>query len=182
MNRFKYSQKIFGVIAVLLVICATFFPGMAIADSRTVPIKSGCTVVGDVKIIPDPNDPNEIDVIPPTVVVNNINGCSFTANAMKLPQALRVGSAIVKLPVGVTGVVKSLQISQVDDKGDKTVIYGCSNLKVENGTDLNVSCGGPSYLPANQPLQYNATIAGFKRGTKFAITLAASPSRRLDLQ
>ncbi|NEU83673.1 hypothetical protein [Nostoc sp. UIC 10630] len=181
MNQFKYSKKIFGVIAVLLVICATFFPRMAIADLLTAPIKSGCTVVGDVRIIPDPNNPNEIDVLPPTVIVNNADGCSFSANAMKLPQALRVERAIIKLPAGVTGVVKSLQISKVDDEGNKTVIYGCSNLKVKDGTDLNVSCGGPSYLPSNQSLQYNATIADFKRGTKFAITLVASQSKQLDL-
>jgi hypothetical protein len=181
MNRFKYSQKIFGVIAVLLVICATSFPGMAIADSLTAPSRLDCSIVGNVRIIPDPNDPNEIDVLPPTVIVNNVNGCSFSANAMKLPQALRVERAIIKLPVDVTGVVKSLQINQIDDKGNKTVIYGCSNLKVKNGTDLNVSCGGPSYLPSNQSLQYSATIADFKPGTEFAITLVASQSRRLDL-
>lgn len=181
MNQFKYSKKIFGVIAVLLVICATFFPRMAIADSLTAPIKSDCTVVGELRIIPDPKDPNEIDVLPPTVIVNNADGCSFSANAMKLPQALRVERAIIKLPAGVTGVVKSLQISKVDDEGNKTVIYGCSNLKVKNGTDLNVSCGGPSYLPSNQSLQYNATIADFKPGTKFTITLVASQSKQLDL-
>ncbi|MEH2371361.1 hypothetical protein [Nostoc sp.] len=181
MNQFKYSKKIFGVIAVLLVICATFFPRMAIADSLTAPIKSDCTVVGELRIIPDPKDPNEIDVLPPTVIVNNADGCSFSANAMRLPQALRVERAIIKLPAGVTGVVKSLQISNVDDEGNNTVIYACSNLKVKNGTDLNVSCGGPSYLPSNQSLQYNATIADFKRGTKFAITLVASQSKQLDL-
>ncbi|OYD95610.1 hypothetical protein CDG76_11750 [Nostoc sp. 'Peltigera membranacea cyanobiont' 210A] len=68
MNQFKYSKKIFGVIAVLFVICATFFPRMAIADSLTAPIKSDCTVVGELRIIPDPKDPNEIDVLPPTVI------------------------------------------------------------------------------------------------------------------
>ncbi|MDZ8136024.1 MAG: hypothetical protein RM049_12085 [Nostoc sp. DedQUE04] len=182
MNRFKYSKKIFGVLAVLLVICATFFPRMAIADSQTAPFKSDCTVVGDVRIIPDPNDPNEIDVIPPTVIVNNADGCSFSANAMKLSQALRVERAIIELPEGVTGVVKSLQISKVDNEGNKAVIYGCSNLKVQDGTDLNVSCGGPSYLPANQSLEYNATIADFEPGTKFAITLVASQSKQLGLQ
>lgn len=182
MNQFKYSKKIFGVIAVLLVICATFFPRMAIADSLTAPIKSGCSVVGNVRIIPDPQDPNKIDVLPPTVIVNNTDGCSFSADAMKLAQALRVEKAVIKLPAGVTGVVKSLQISKIDNEGNKTLIYGCSNLKVQNGTDLNVSCGGPSYLPPNQSLQYNATIADFKPGTKFAITLVASESKLPDLQ
>ncbi len=170
MNQFKYSKKIFGVIAVLLVICATFFPRMAIADSLAAPIKSGCTVVGDVRIIPNPNNPNEIDVLPPTVIVNNVGGCSFSANAMKLPQALRVERAIIKLPAGVTGVVKSLQISKVDDEGNKTVIYGCSDLKVKNGTDLNVSCGGHVTSPRTSPCNIMQLLQTFERGTKLAIT------------
>lgn len=179
MNRFKYSKKIFGVIAILLVICATVFPKIAIADAASAP--TDCSFVGQVTIIPDPNDPNEIDITPPTVIVNDINGCTFTADAMKLPEPLRVDRAIVQLPAGEMGVVKSLQINEIDAQGGEKVIYGCSNLKVQNGTDLNVSCGGASYLPSNKSLKYSATIADFQPGTKFAITLVASKSRRVDL-
>ncbi|MGH1397222.1 MAG: hypothetical protein ACRAVC_24775, partial [Trichormus sp.] len=64
MNRFKYSKKIFGVIAILLVICATVFTKIAIADAASAP--TDCSFVGQVTIIPDPNDPNEIDITPPT--------------------------------------------------------------------------------------------------------------------
>ncbi len=181
MNIFRYFKKILGVIAVLFMIYATLFPGIGMAATLPAPTSSGCTFIGELKIIPDPNYPNEIDVIPPTVIVNDASGCAFIADSIKLPEALRVDRAIVQLPVGESGVVKSLQINQIDDENNKTLIYGCSNLKVANGTNLNVSCGGPSYLPANKSLEYTATIADFKPGTNFAITLIASKSIRKDL-
>lgn len=149
MNRFRYSKNILGAITVLLVICATFFSGIAIAAPFS-PISSACTVEEkEPQVIVEPS--GEVDIIPPNVIFNKVGECAFTTlKPIKLREllpnipevrAIRIDRAIVQLPPGETVVVKNLQINQIDDEGGKTVIYGCSNLKVNNGTDLNVSCG-----------------------------------------
>jgi len=84
-------------------------------------------------------------------------------------QQLRIGQALVSLSPETLkeGTVDSIKIT-----GPQGIEFGCVNLKVKQGTDLIVSCGGPALLSAGQTT-YEASGSNFgpdSTGT-FSITL-----------
>lgn len=71
-----------------------------------------------------------------------ITGGEFKVDVTtSVPSKIRVGSAVVSLPPAETGTIDEIAITGPDGK-----IFGCVNVKVQNGTDLIKSCGGPAYL------------------------------------
>jgi hypothetical protein len=81
----------------------------------------------------------------------DIQGGTFTVDVKDLDvkNDLRVGSAVLSLPDGETGTIEEIAITGPDGK-----IFGCKNLKVQNGTDLIQSCGGPAYLKVGTTTYY----------------------------
>jgi hypothetical protein len=89
-----------------------------------------------------------------------------------LPKPLRIAQAIVSLsPEPMKrGLVKSIKIT-----GPNGIEFGCVNLKVEPGTDLIKSCGGPALLESG-PTVYEANGVDFgpeQNGT-FSVDLIPS--------
>lgn len=85
---------------------------------------------------------------------------------------LRIAQAIVSLSPETMkqGLVKSIKIT-----GPNGIEFGCVNLKVEPGTDLIKSCGGPALLESGLTV-YEANGSGFgpeQNGT-FSIDLIPS--------
>lgn len=70
---------------------------------------------------------------------------------------LIIGSAVVSLPEGETGTIDQIVITGPDGQRE----FGCENIKVENGTDLIKSCGGPAYLKAGKT-KYQARGSNFQ--------------------
>lgn len=56
--------------------------------------------------------------------------------------SLTVRSAIVSLPAGESGTIQSIIITGPDGARE----FGCSNIKIKDGTDLIKACGGPAVL------------------------------------
>jgi len=88
-----------------------------------------------------------------------ITGGEFSVDVpnIEIPESLRVGSAILSLPEGETGTIEEIIITGPD--GERQ--FGCVNVKVQNGTDLIKSCGGPAYLKAGKTT-YKAKGSNFK--------------------
>lgn len=87
---------------------------------------------------------------------------------ISIPTDLRVGSAVVSLPDGETGTIDEISIT-----GSNGKIFGCKNLKVQNGTDLIKSCGGPAYLKTGKTT-YQARGSNFQpqADVKFSVELS----------
>lgn len=99
-----------------------------------------------------------------------IKGGGFDVSVTNpVPAKLRIGSAIVSLPKGETGVIDRIAITGPNGKLE----FGCENLKVTNGTDLIESCGGPAYL-AKGKTTYEAKGSNFQPqgDVKFSIKLS----------
>lgn len=91
-----------------------------------------------------------------------------------IPEDFTVRSAIVSLPEGETGIIDRILITRPDEgkgcpgAGSKVVDgtpvcveFGCSGIKVENGTNLVAACGGPAVLKAAETT-YQAEGSHFK--------------------
>lgn len=71
-----------------------------------------------------------------------IKGGEFSVDVtLPIKSKARIGSAVVVLPEGETGIIEEIAITGPDGK-----IFGCVNQNVQNGTDLIDSCGGFAYL------------------------------------
>lgn len=69
----------------------------------------------------------------------------FNVDVPKAPvpqPGLTVRSAIVSLPAGESGTIQSIIITGPDGARE----FGCSNIKIKDGTDLIKACGGPAVL------------------------------------
>jgi len=109
----------------------------------------------------------------------NIEGGSFDVNTepRAIPNNLRVGSAIVSLPDGETGVIDTITILGPN----KILEFGCGDQKVQNGTDLIKTCGGPAYLKAGETI-YKASGSNFNPNVdvKLSINLFITDSNAFD--
>lgn len=108
----------------------------------------------------------------------NIDGGSFHVDVpSKIESNSRVGSAIVSLPKGESGVINKIVITGPDGSRE----FGCSDIKVQEGTDLIKTCGGPAYLKAGKTT-YSAKGSGFssERTVELGIDLSITPSRAFD--
>lgn len=65
-----------------------------------------------------------------------------------VPQPITIRSAVVSLPEGETGTLEKIIIT--GPTGERE--FGCFNIKIQNGTDLIKSCGGPAVLEAGKTL------------------------------
>jgi hypothetical protein len=104
------------------------------------------------------------------IVSADISGGTFTVNIPDIPigNDLRIGSAIVSLPDGETGTVDEISITSPNEK-----VFGCTNLKIQKGTDLIKACGGFAYLKTGK-VTYYAKGSNFKPqlNAKFNVTLS----------
>ena len=92
-----------------------------------------------------------------------------------------VRSVIVTLEPSTTtdpasGIIDEIKITREDVKGQEIIEFGCSNIKVKNGDDLTLICGGTAVLEPG-PTTYFAKGYDFGtesggRITKFAVTLS----------
>jgi hypothetical protein len=87
----------------------------------------------------------------------------------EIAKDLRIGSAVLSLPEGETGTIEEIAIT-----GPDGIIFGCKNLKVQNGTDLIKSCGGPAYLKAGKSI-YFAKGSNFQPETNIKFSVKLSP-------
>lgn len=72
----------------------------------------------------------------------SIRGGEFSVDlTVPIPSKALIGKALVSLPDGETGTIDEIAITGANGK-----IFGCKNLKVQNGTDLIKSCGGKAFL------------------------------------
>lgn len=92
----------------------------------------------------------------------SIHDGSFEVQTISdIKEDFTVRSAIVSLPDGETGTIDNILITRPDEgkgcpgAGSKVidgtpvcVEFGCSGIKVENGTNLVSACGGPAVLKA----------------------------------
>lgn len=110
-------------------------------------------------------------LIPPTV---NIENGEFDLNNLPIidiPKPLRIASAVVSLPEGETGLIEQIKITNTSlPMGENEIEFGCVNLKVQNGTDLIKSCGGPAYLKAGNT-KYEAKGSKFNPESKVAFSI-----------
>jgi hypothetical protein len=93
---------------------------------------------------------------------------SFSKNNINVPSDIRIGKAIVSLPPGETG-----KIDEISIVGPNGKIFGCKNIKIENGINLIKACGGPAYSKAGNTT-YQASGSNFqpKSSVKFGIELS----------
>jgi hypothetical protein len=93
---------------------------------------------------------------------------SFSRDNINVPSDIRIGKAIVSLPPGETG-----KIDEISIVGPAGKIFGCRNIKIKNGTDLIIACGGPAYLKAGSTT-YKAIGSNFqpKSSVKFGVELS----------
>jgi hypothetical protein len=98
----------------------------------------------------------------------------------KLPAKAVVRRAVLILPDGEFGTIKSIKITGSKTAGSPTEnIFGCANTNVKNGTDLIKACGGPAEIPAGDPsglggkFRYQAEGTGFgpNPNVKFEVVL-----------
>ncbi|MFK8185584.1 MAG: hypothetical protein AB8B99_19580 [Phormidesmis sp.] len=174
MGEVKYFKRLLITVAALFVVCTTLLPAAAIADESPI-VADSCTIITGKPGL-DIVSPDVVKITPPSVEISSSGGCSFSTRSISaLDVNRRVDSAIINLPAGETGTVKKLSITQIVD-GNSKLLYGCSNLTVKNGTDLNVVCGGAAYLPEKSTLLYSADLTAFTPGIDFSVTLTASKS------
>jgi hypothetical protein len=89
-----------------------------------------------------------------------------------LEKPLRIAQAIVSLSPDTMkrGLVKSIKIT-----GPNGIEFGCVNLKVEDGTDLIKSCGGPALLEAGLTVyEANGIDFGPEQNGTFSVDLIPS--------
>ncbi|AFZ38289.1 hypothetical protein Sta7437_4858 (plasmid) [Stanieria cyanosphaera PCC 7437] len=100
----------------------------------------------------------------------DIQGGNFTVDAKDLDfkNNLRVGSAVLSLPPDETGTIEEIAIT-----GPSGKIFGCVNIKVQNGTDLIKSCGGPAYLVPGKT-KYYAKGSNFQPQTDLKLRVKLS--------
>jgi hypothetical protein len=91
-----------------------------------------------------------------------------------LDKQTTVRRAILVLPEGEVGTIKSIKISGKIKKSDGTLadanVFGCVNTNVKNGIDLIKACGGPAVIPDQTTLeefQYQAEGIGFGPNPNF---------------
>ncbi|NEQ98871.1 MAG: hypothetical protein F6K30_19480 [Cyanothece sp. SIO2G6] len=135
------------------------------------------------------DDSCPIEKVTPTI---SIMGEDFDTSQLERP-ALPVDctrvirSVIVSFqPEDVTGTISSISIvrgtppedahkfENTDDWTDKVTEFGCSNIKVKNGDDLVISCGGTAVLKPGMTF-YSAAGKDFKSShfpIKFKVTLS----------
>jgi hypothetical protein len=87
-----------------------------------------------------------------------------------------VRRAILVLPDGEFGTIKSIKIDGITTTGDNQNIFGCGPINVKNGLDLIKTCGGPAEINGNTSLasfRYQAEGLGFgpNPNTKLEIVL-----------
>ncbi|HEY9623114.1 MAG TPA: hypothetical protein V6C78_22350 [Crinalium sp.] len=118
-------------------------------------------------------------VIPaaPTFAVDIAQG-KFDVN-VRVPNPLSkrfvVRSAVVSLPPGETGTIDSIVITgptAADPNGGR--LFGCSNIKVQNGIDLIKACGGPAELLTGGTLVYQASGSNFSPNEDIKLGIALS--------
>jgi hypothetical protein len=111
--------------------------------------------------------PASADLIPTPPLTAKITGGSFTVDTQPvdnpLTQKTVVRQAILTLPRGETGTISSITITDsiTDANPAGKRVFGCTNVKVKNGTDLIKACGGPSELSPGGKFRYQAQGSGF---------------------
>lgn len=106
-----------------------------------------------------------------------IQGGTFSVKTDPFPippleKPLRIAQAIVSLSPDTMkrGLVKSIKIT-----GPNGIEFGCVNLKVEDGTDLIKSCGGPALLEAGLTVyEANGIDFGPEQNGTFSVDLIPS--------
>ena len=88
-----------------------------------------------------------------------------------VPMPIAVRKAILSLPKEETGSIDSIVITGPDGQR----IFGCQNIKVENGTDLIKACGGPAVLQPGPNTTYQAVGSNFgpEKDLTFSVTLSS---------
>ena len=86
---------------------------------------------------------------------------------------ITIGSAIVSLPKGETGTIDKLVITRKDG-AQEIREFGCSNLKIQNGTDLIQSCGGLAALKPGETI-YEAQGSDFKPNPNVTLSISLVP-------
>lgn len=81
---------------------------------------------------------------PPKGPIHVQNASFDYSNTGNINHDFTVRSAIVSLPEGETGTIDEIIITGPDGNRE----FGCSNIKVKNGTNLIPACGGPAVLKA----------------------------------
>jgi hypothetical protein len=99
-----------------------------------------------------------------------ITGGGFTIDlTVPIKEKIRIASAVVSLPDGETGTIDEIAITGSDGK-----IFGCQNIKVQNGTDLIKSCGGSAYLVPGDT-KYQAKGSNFQPSPDIKFGVELSP-------
>lgn len=99
-----------------------------------------------------------------------ITGGKFSVDlTVTIPSKARIGKAVVSLPQGETGTIDEIAITGMDGK-----IFGCKNIKIQNGTDLIKACGGPAYLIPGSTV-YQAKGSNFKPKADVQLGVELSP-------
>jgi hypothetical protein len=105
-----------------------------------------------------------IDVLKSLPVEGGDFKYSVTRN---LPVSATIRSAVVALaPVSETGTIDAIVITGPNGKRE----FACSGLKVQNGTDLIQSCGGPAVLESGDTT-YTAIGSGFSPNSKTRLSV-----------
>jgi hypothetical protein len=107
-------------------------------------------------------------------VVDTNKGGKTTPNPLTAKTVVR--RAILVLPDGEFGTIKSIKIDGITTTGDNQNIFGCGPINVKNGLDLIKTCGGPAEINGNTSLasfRYQAEGLGFgpNPNTKLEIVL-----------
>ncbi|WP_414623426.1 hypothetical protein [Calothrix sp. CCY 0018] len=97
-----------------------------------------------------------------------IQGGSFKVNPVQhINHQETIRSAVVALePANETGTIDAIVITGPNGKRE----FGCSGLKVKDGTDLIQSCGGPAVLEPGET-SYMAMGSGFDPNSKVILSV-----------
>lgn len=135
MNSLKKFIQTAKLLAFTLLLVISCFPTAAMAISQ----------------------PNSGDFLglPQSVTIEN--GSFDVKVTGTLKEDTRIGSAIISLPPGETGVIEEIIILGPDGR----IKYGCKNKPVKTDIDLIRECGEPAYLLQGETT-YFAKGSGFK--------------------
>lgn len=99
------------------------------------------------------------------------DGAFAVSTESTIKSSVRISAALISLPPGESGTIDEIVITGPNGERE----FGCSNVKVMNGTDLIVSCGGPAYLNAG-PTVYKARGSGFGPTPDVALGIELNPN------
>lgn len=145
MNLVKKLIRSVKMLAICAVLTIAFFCPVAMADTGA-------------------STSNEIDILKHI----SIEGGSFKVNPVRpIDQQKTIRYAVVSLePSYETGVIDAIVITGPNGKRE----FGCAGLKVQNGTDLIRSCGGPAVLEPGET-SYMAIGSGFDPNSQVTLSV-----------